>query len=505
MQKLVWINSNNERIDLTSGPFGITEWNGFSNADINVQSQQVPFQDGSVFLDALVGNRELSVTLAMCDGNDLERRYQLRRKLIHELNPKLGEGYLIYTNDFISKRIKCIAKIPVFPTKNSNSRGTAKASLAWTACNPYWEDLEEKEVTFDTSKFPVIKNEGDVPAQMEIDFFTNNVKNPSIVRMNGEKKISYKGTLNNSLYINTKFGQKQVYSEDLKFNISEFHGNINSICYAADLGMFVAVSQGVIFYSYDAVNWKIVSVDVASEIYSVCYSSELNLFVAVGLNGIILTSPDGINWTQQSSGGAVNLTSICYSSELNLFVAVVWNGTILTSSDGINWTQQSSGSADVLYSICYSSELNLFVVIGDSGTILTSPDGINWTQQSSGSVVNLTSICYSSELNLFVAVGLNGTILTSSDGINWTQQTSGVASDLRGVTYSPELNLFVAVGSSGTILYTSFFAAENQIQNITSDSDMNLNLEVGDNKFRLTKSSGNFSARIKYRQLYLGV
>jgi hypothetical protein len=34
---------------------------------------------------------------------------------------------------------------------------------------------------------------------------------------------------------------------------------------------------------------------------------------------------------------------------------------------------------------------------------------------------------------------------------------------------------------------------------------MNLNLEVGDNKFRLTKTSGNFTARIKYRQLYLGV
>ena len=247
MQKLVWLNGNNDTIDLTKEPYGVTEWNGFSSVELNVQSQQVPFQDGSVFLDALLNNRELSVTLAIHDENDLEKRYRLRRELIHNLNPKLGEGYLIYTNDYISKRIKCIAKVPVFPTKNSNTRGTPKASLAWTACNPYWEDLEEKEVTFKVDEFPVIKNEGDVPAQMEIDFFTNNVKNPSIIRMNGEKKISYKGILNNSLYINTKFGQKQFYSEDLKFNISEFHGNLNLICYASELGICVAVSQGFIF------------------------------------------------------------------------------------------------------------------------------------------------------------------------------------------------------------------------------------------------------------------
>ena len=145
MQKLVWQNSNGDVIDLTSGNYNITNWEGFSNADLNIQSQQVPFQDGGVFLDALIEQRELSVTLAMQDNGNLEERYRMRRELIHALNPKLGEGYLIYTNDFISKRIKCVAQIPLFPTHNSNDSGTPKASLAWTACEPYWEDLEETE------------------------------------------------------------------------------------------------------------------------------------------------------------------------------------------------------------------------------------------------------------------------------------------------------------------------------------------------------------------------
>ena len=106
MQKLVWRNSNGDEIDLTKAPYGITNWEGFSNTSLNIQSQQVPFQDGGVFLDALMEQRELSVTLAIQDNNNLENRYKYRRELIHILNPKLGEGYLIYTNDFISKRIK---------------------------------------------------------------------------------------------------------------------------------------------------------------------------------------------------------------------------------------------------------------------------------------------------------------------------------------------------------------------------------------------------------------
>ena len=131
MQKLVWVNSKGTEINLTSGDYGITEWVGFSACDVEVQTQNVPFQDGSVFLDALLNNRELSVTLAINDGKDLEKRYRLRRELISALNPKLGEGYLIYTNDFISKRIKCLAQMPVFPTHNSDKAGTPKASLSW--------------------------------------------------------------------------------------------------------------------------------------------------------------------------------------------------------------------------------------------------------------------------------------------------------------------------------------------------------------------------------------
>jgi hypothetical protein len=66
-------------------------------------------------------------------------------------------------------------------------------------------------------------------------------------------------------------------------------------------------------------------------------------------------------------------------------------------------------------------------------------------------------------------------------------------------------NRFVIVGNTGTILYTNYFLKENQIQNISNDSDMNMNLGLGDNQFRINKDDGNMVIKITYRQKYIGV
>ena len=467
MQKLIWQNSKGDTVDLTAAPYGITEWDGFSNAGLNIQSQQVPFQDGAVFLDALIEQRELEITLAIQDNNNLETRYQLRRELISILNPKLGEGYLIYTNDFISKRIKCIPQIPLFETHNSNDSGTPKASLSWTACEPYWEDLEETEVFLKSGEIVTINNEGDIPTQMEIEFLTTNAINPSLIRMNDDKKIKYDGELDNNLYINTNNGKKQVYSENITFDISKYDSSVRNICYSSELGIFVGVSDSVIYFSYDGINWTFKPLGFKVILSSILYNSNLKLFVAVGENGVILTSSDGINWTVVQTSGVSNwLYSITYSDELNLFVAVGGHGVILTSPDAITWTSQTSGvSFQSLYKVIYSDELNLFVVVGGYGptygTILTSTDGINWTVQADNLSQTLSDVVYSSELNLFVAVGDRSFVLTSSDTITWTTQTIEESLwDIKNIAYSSELNLFVAAGggTEGTgfgIIWTS--------------------------------------------------
>ena len=191
MQKLVFVNANGESVDLTKDPYGITEWSGFSNTGLNLQTQQVPFHDGSVYLDGLLSERELSVTLAMNDNKDLEKRYQLRRELISILNPKLGEGTLIYTNDYISKQIKCVPQIPLFENHNSNDSGTPKASLAWTACNPYWEDVDETVEVIRSGMSFIVENEGDVATNVEISV-QGDSQNFQIINQTTEKIIKVK-------------------------------------------------------------------------------------------------------------------------------------------------------------------------------------------------------------------------------------------------------------------------------------------------------------------------
>ena len=141
MQKLVFRNGAGNEIDLTAGNFGITNWAGLSNTPLNIQTQQVPFEDGGVFLDALMEQREIDVTVAINDNNNLELRYQLKRELISALNPKLGEGVLIYTNDYLSRQIHAVPQIPLFENKNSNDKGTLKASVTFSCPSPYWEDV----------------------------------------------------------------------------------------------------------------------------------------------------------------------------------------------------------------------------------------------------------------------------------------------------------------------------------------------------------------------------
>jgi len=454
MQKLVWKNSKDIEIDLTSGYFGITKWEGFSNTGLNLQTQKVPFQDGSVFLDGLLNDRELTVTLAINDGNDLEKRYELRRQLIAALNPKLNEGYLIYTNDFISKRIKCIAKLPVFTNKNSNDKGTYKASLSWTACEPYWEDLEETNIDIELGEFLTVENKGDVPAQPKIEFLTGGVINPIIKNLTTDKLIGYNGTLNKNLVINTENGNKNVLGEDLEFVVNTNSIDLHSVIFNHKTNKFIFVgASGLILTSGDLKNWSQINSGVSIFLYQIIYSYEKDLFIIVAGSGTILTSSDGINWTQRVSNTSATLYSICYSNSLDLFVAVGSSGTILTSPDGITWTSQTSGaqSTDIFMSIIYSEEKELFVTVGTKGIIYTSADGINWTQREDYILPTnyLRSVCYSEKLDLFVAVSSWSVIVTSSDGITWTQQGSPSASYMyKSICWSEEKEVFVLIGES---------------------------------------------------------
>ena len=271
MQKLVFINGAGKQIDLTSGNFGITNWKGFSNANLNIQTQQVPFEDGGVFLDALIEQRDISVTVAIQDNNNLELRYQKKRELISALNPKLGEGTLIYTNDYLRRQIKAVPQIPLFENKNSNDAGTLKATVSFTCCSPYWEDIEENETAVDSESLKNIINEGDENAETEMIIIPQDNQTLSIENTTNDTEIKIQGNLNLPIKLDLKLGKKtatKISYENKLFFIpfkmvkqagDKLFGITNNKAYVSDNGRnweCVYYNQNVTFADCEIVKQK---------------------------------------------------------------------------------------------------------------------------------------------------------------------------------------------------------------------------------------------------------
>ena len=335
MQKLVFTNGNGISIDLTAGNFGITNWEGFSNTGLNIQTQQVPFEDGGVFLDALLEQREVSVTVAIQDNNDLALRYQKKRELISVLNPKLGEGVLIYTNNFLSRQIKAIPQIPLFENKNSNDAGTLKASVTFNCCSPYWEDVDETQISFNYFKQPVIQNDGDVDVGMDIELIIENATNLKFENKSTGKSLKINGSIDKPIYINTNVGQKQVNEENFGTTVVNYISLISCILEETNRIVF-GTRNGYVGYTTDHFK-SVVFVKKLSDRAVTTIAKFNNKYYFGGIveetASPIFVSSDLINFTQLNYAG-----NVYYFERFNKLYIII-GGYVYSSSDGETFTQ----------------------------------------------------------------------------------------------------------------------------------------------------------------------
>lgn len=458
MQKLVFRNANGVELNLTTDPFGITEWEGFSADDLNIQSQQVPFQDGAVFLDGLLGERELSVTVAMQDNNNLETRYRLRREMIKALNPKLGEGVLIYTNDFLSKQIHCIPQLPVFENHNSNDSGTPKASCTFTACNPYWEDLEDTEIEIAVDEIAEIENEGDVPAQLKVDFFPiGSVGSPNIENIETGKILKLSGSFTDTLNISTEVGNKKVVSLDnsnLTFQNLDFWFKGYFAIYVESLdmhflaGVFSFTNYLTILRSSNCQDFEIVYMSqTAGEIMDGLFTSLSNKIIFV-IGNKTITSSDGKVWTESTVSGTFD----CIAQNNSKIIMLGENGVVATSTNG-NTFSYGTVPALTSYNIkqaIWAEDFNKFFAVGEN-CLLSSSDGTSWTAINTS--YNFKAITYSHENTTLIAFGtLSGTnrIFKSTNGTDWTDSLT--SANIKVLKWIPQRQMYVALGDA---IYTS--------------------------------------------------
>lgn len=444
MQKLIFVNADGVSVDLTKDPYGITEWEGFSKVDLNLQTQQVPFHDGSVYLDGLLSERELSVTLAMNDEKNLEKRYRLRRELITILNPKLGEGTLIYINNYTSKQIKVIPQTPLFENHNSNDSGTPKASLAWTACDPYWEDLEETSVLLGIFEEKVIENNGDIPVSIKVDIFTNQSTNTGIENITTGKKIKSMGVITNTVGIDTAQGNKDIYIERYNQDINHVDMlGINDVIYVDSKSTYYAIGSGCCYISYDLINW---------DIFPIC---------------------------------SHNLEKIIWIEDKQLFIAI--GEGIYISSDAKSWNEKYYNDGDKLYAISYSELNNKYIVVGTRGTLnatgiyLTSSDCLNWNLFTLSKPC-FDVICYDTEgLQHYICITAKDRFYQSTDLENWTEKlyTFTDSSDGKNVkiVYNPFSRVFILAFESSTLLNTRIFTGNSSFDSWTLKETVTYNLK----------------------------
>ena len=434
MQRLVFTNANGESVDFTDFEnYCVTSWEGFANVSQEVQSQTVPFHDGSVYIDTLLNDRDLTITVAMNDKGNLQRRYELKENLISILNPKMGIGKLVYTNDCLSRQISVVTAIPVFPTKNINDKGTLKFSVSFTANDPYWEDLDEKRILIQPYKETALNVDGDLsasPSKIHFIYDSNLNRNFKIRNItNGSEFSAMTTNFNGSkpafkmAVADLSFGKKTFTKEEIKFetvgqSIIDFQESdgkqflcgvtVNSTKNFSDFETnYLPESNEYINASCIIVN-RLANGVAYGDYYLMVGGTKLKVCVN-GTEWTELSKPDGtiskIFFTHKSftsyylymaiddkiyhavySPGAQNITytelNVSGSNVTDLYANVAGdiyyccqNGSVYFKSYDNSQPTFLRNFGVVLHSIYLDTETNILMVAGDNATIYHTNDG----------------------------------------------------------------------------------------------------------------------------------
>ncbi len=218
-----------------------------------------------------------------------------------------------------------------------------------------------------------------------------------------------------------------------------------------------------VIYSSNGITWERSNPNIKTNWNSICWAPELSLFVAVGNNANttttgnrVMTSPDAINWTSRTETRTNNWTSICWSTELALLVAVSNTGTndrVMVSSDGITWSVRTPTTNNNWTSVCWSKNTGYFVAVSNTGTndrIMTSPNGTTWTTRINPENNNWNAILNIPNFNLLIAVASSGTnrIMYSENAIEWYTTSSNLDANLNGIAWSSTLQKLVLISSN---------------------------------------------------------
>lgn len=147
-RKLVYTNPSGGVLTVDGVNMLITNITGLGTPDTDLQQQKAPYQDGTTYIDALLGNRQVVVEIAILKPNKFADIDTIRRELVNKLNPKLGPGEMIYTTEGGSQyKLFCIPTgSPNIPNKDFREP-FLRCLLTFTANDPHWYEITDEVVS----------------------------------------------------------------------------------------------------------------------------------------------------------------------------------------------------------------------------------------------------------------------------------------------------------------------------------------------------------------------
>lgn len=215
---------------------------------------------------------------------------------------------------------------------------------------------------------------------------------------------------------------------------------------------FVAVGAGgVIATSTNGVSWETQTSGTAADLWGVCWDATNSKWIAVG-EGVILSSADAITWSDDSAAIPATLTTpifyrVRYISETTTVVAVGEDTTLslpvtISSTDASAWTQAlcRNGSTDVFRDVAYNATGSAYIWVGSSTT------GCFWWSET----LDATVFHWGNQA-LFNDLVLSGLSLTNSDhGMVYCSWTHPVDPDTDGTFEVFSDSARTALVASGT-------------------------------------------------------
>jgi hypothetical protein len=245
----------------------------------------------------------------------------------------------------------------------------------------------------------------------------------------------------------------------------------------------------------------------------------------------IYSSLDGENWVLEYENNDISIEKLCVIDNVILIMSF---GNLYGLTNFTTLTQLSlSGATKITnnndYFIAHRPTDNEGAVIYK----ITKTLSISTLYESN--TIHFSYLLYDKNNNLFIGADYNN-IYSSTDGAEWgimPNESFNLLKYSNGVLYGAKNNIFSSVDDVNFVnisevplpTITDFIVAgdkvyycygsnlvvkesynkTNVIANLSADSDVGLNLIVGDNRMMLNFEKGYAIAKLMYRQKYIGV